>query len=185
MALDGKDFISYQLFVKKFLADYNQKLCSGLRNLGYLTNYEGNFIYLIGKKKEKVISLPLKCKKISYGNIMDYDLFPYEREKRNTAEAKSKLEKIIDKICDEEIAEFAFQNGLSLNLWSDERFKLIDNDSIFIPIKAVLNYNCEDIIQKISLAVNPKKSLISKAKDLFKEYPENVASSQQDYTYLC
>ena len=151
MALGEKDFIGYQLFVRNFFNNYNNELQSGLKKQGYISKCEQGFVYLIGKQDKKIISLADRCKKISYGNVMDfYELFPDCIEKRNIELSKSKLETIIEKMCKQKFIDFAFDKGLSLNICGKKKFVMPEKDSVFIPMKAMIDYNTNEIIQKIS-----------------------------------
>lgn len=177
MGLDEKDFIEYQLFVKKFFHSYNHELQFGLKKSGYISKYDQSFVYLIGKQDKKIISLSNKCKKISYGNIMDfYELFPYETENRDMEESESKLEIILKKICKQELIDFAFDKELSLNICGQEKFELIEKDSIFIPMKAMIYSSTDEIIQKISNMIVPKRNITDKIKDFLKETSDNMSS---------
>lgn len=175
--LTGEDFIRYQFYVKRFLDNYNKELCSGLKRAGFVPRHYSNFVYAIGKKEDKIISLGKKCRRISYGNIMDfYELFPYEVEERDLASSESKVERTLERICDKELVEFAFENNLSFNIWTREKFALAEDDSIFMPIKAVTDCSNGYIIQRVSSLIKPKMSVAEKIKSFFGKHSTETAS---------
>lgn len=179
--LADEDFIKYQLFVKRFVNNYNNRLRSGLNKIGYISKYCQDFVYLMGKKNNGLISLPSSCKKISYGNIMDfYELFPYEIEKRNIPESESKLEAIVDKFCTQELVDFAFNKEISLNAWENKKFGLAEINSVLIPIKAIIYSPNEEIIQKVLSTIDPPLSIFDKIKHYLKKDSEEVVPTKLD-----
>lgn len=175
MALGEKDFIGYQLFVRNFFNNYNNELQSGLKKQGYISRCEQGFVYLIGKKDKKIISLSDRCKKISYGNVMDfYELFPYEIEKRNIELSTSKLEIILEKICKQEFISLAFDKGLSLNICGQKKFVRPGTDSVFIPMRAIIDYNTNEIIQRISKIIEPEKNISDRINNFLRKTANTV-----------
>ena len=165
MIKDSNNFWIKQNLIQVLMKNYREDLSMKMYNQGYILIERNDYLLISAKKQSSLISLPGFGRKIYYGNIMPESLdklIPLNDkpiDKRTIREIGYKLEKIATEMSLPAVADFSFENGLSLSILGKKFHYEPEEFSIHIPMKTFDSK--ESLIDKLEecIITNKKRKL--------------------------